>query len=83
MPLLVLFVALAVVLGLVTTRRTVTATTAAATVLVLLSFIWTVLDGRGDDPAWLIALALAVGAAAVGLADRLAVTRSRAAAGRR
>ncbi len=83
MPLLVLLLALAVVLGLVTTRRTATATTTAAAVLVLLAFIWAVLDGRGNDPAWLIPLAIAVGAAAIWLADRLAVVRSHAAAGRR
>ncbi len=83
MPLLVLLLALAVALGLVTTRRTATATTTAAAVLVLLAFLWAVLDGKGDDSAWLIALALAVGAAAIGLADRLAAVRSRAAAGRR
>ncbi len=83
MPLLVLLLVLAVVLGLFTTRRTATATTTAAAVLVLLAFIWAVLDGKGDDPAWLIAVALAVSAGAIWLADRLADVRSRAAAGRR
>jgi hypothetical protein len=73
MPLLVLLFALGVVLGLTASRRNAVSITAAVALLVLGGFVWAVIDGKGDDAPWLIAVAAAGGVIAVALSDRLAV----------
>lgn len=75
MPLLILVIVAAVVLGMTTSRRIARAVTAVASAMALLAFVWAVLDGKGDDPAWLLVLPVVVGAGAVWLADRLASGR--------
>lgn len=77
MPLLVLLLVVAVVLGLTTSRRTAVLATAALAALCFAAFLRAVVDGQGEDPAWLLALPVALGAAAVWLTARLADSRAR------
>ena len=76
MPLLALVLVVAVVLGLTTTRRVAVIGTAAATAAAYVAFTWAVVDGRGDDPVWLLALPALAGASGLWITQRLAGNRA-------
>ena len=71
MPLLIGALLIAAVLGLFTTRRVALAGTSLACGIVLVAFVWAVVDGKGDDPWWLVLIAVAGCALAMGLAGAL------------
>lgn len=71
MPVLIAAVVVAAVLGLFAPRRVALAGTSLACAVVLVAFVWAVVDGKGDDPWWLVLVALAGCALALGLAAAL------------
>lgn len=80
MPLVILTTALGYILG----RKAPTpglayALTACATAASTFIVIWAVADGKGDDPAWLIAVAASFGGIALAL-TRLGLSHRRVAA---
>jgi peptidoglycan/LPS O-acetylase OafA/YrhL len=77
MPILLLTLILAVVLALTTRRPIALGVTAAASVISMVTFVWAVADDKGDDPWWLILVAGAVCALALGLCAALSGARAR------
>ena len=83
MPVLIAIIVLSAVAGFVLPRATVAYLFAGAlAVLANVVFIWAIADGKGDDPAWLLALSLAGGAIAIG-AVRVTVGIRRSVSARR
>jgi hypothetical protein len=78
MPILIAALLLATILGLFAPRRVALAGTAAACAVVLFTFTWALADGRGDDPWWLLLVALACCSLALGLAAKLPAVRRHA-----
>ena len=79
MPIAIATLVLSVVLGLFAPRRIALTVTALAAGLTTLAFVWTVADGKGNDPWWLIPIGLicsgiAVASCLVLLARRDSVT---------
>jgi hypothetical protein len=72
MPLLIVTILVAVVLGAFASRRVALVGTGFVGLLSVAAFVWAVADGRGDDPAWLVAVAGVVTVASVALANGLA-----------
>lgn len=58
MPLIVLTLLVAVVAGLWLPRRAAFAVTGALCAATLVTFVWSVADRTGDDPWWLVLVAL-------------------------
>ncbi len=56
-------------------RRVALAITGVASALTLFAFTWTVADGQGDDPVWVIGVAVVGCGIAVALADALSRRR--------
>jgi len=77
MPLVIVTLVVAAVSGLLAPRRVALAVTAVAVALTLFAFVWTVTDGVGNDPAWIILVAVVGGGAALALADALSRVRAR------
>ena len=77
MPLVIVTLVVAAVSGLLAPRRVALAVTAVAVALTLFVFVWTVTDGVGNDPAWIILVAVVGGGAALALADALSRVRAR------
>jgi hypothetical protein len=77
MPLIIITLALAVVLGLLAPRRVALAVTAAAAALTLSAHIWATVDGKGNDPWWTALLGAASAAVAIALCERVSAGRSR------
>jgi hypothetical protein len=71
MPVLILGLVIAAVLGLFASRRVALVGTTVVCAVVLLVFVWAVADGKGDDPWWLVLVALAGCALALSLAAAL------------
>lgn len=65
MPLIVLTLLVAVVAGVWLPRRAAFAVTGALGAVTLVVFVWSVTDGRGDDPWWLVLVALAAAGSAL------------------
>ena len=76
MPLLIVLLLIAAASGLLLQRRTALIVTAISSILVIGSFTWTVADGQGSDPAWLLPMALVVCVVALALTAGLARARS-------
>jgi hypothetical protein len=68
MPILVAIIVVSFVTGLL--AKPVTARSVAVVLALLANavFVWAIADGKGDDPAWIIALSVVGGALAVGAA---------------
>jgi uncharacterized membrane protein HdeD (DUF308 family) len=75
MPILIAALVVAVLLGLFAQRRTAMIGTAIACAGVLFTFTWAVADGRGNDPWWIMLIALAGCALALVLAATLPMAR--------
>ena len=71
MPLIIITLLIAAFAGAFAPRRAALTITVVAAVLTVLSFVWAVADGKGNDPVWLIGVAFVGGVAAVGVADAL------------
>ncbi|HYN55615.1 MAG TPA: hypothetical protein VES03_00310, partial [Motilibacterales bacterium] len=69
MPLIIITLIIAVVSGLFAPRRTALIITAVAAVLTLASFIWSLVDGQGNDPVWLLGVAVLGCGAAMAVAE--------------
>lgn len=80
MPLIIITLALAVVLGLLAPRRIALAVTAAAAAVTLFALIWATVDGNGNDPWWTALVGAASAAFAIALCERVSAGRSRRAA---
>ncbi len=80
MPLIIITLALAVVLGLLAPRRIALTITAAAAAITLFAHIWATVDGMGNDPWWTVLVGAAAAALAIALCERLSAGRSRRAA---
>lgn len=76
MPVAVVTLVLAVVLGLYAPRRTALIVTIIAAVLTVAAFAWAVADGNGNDPWWLIAVGVACGATAIWACNAVSSRRS-------
>jgi len=75
MPVFIGFLVVSLLAGLLAPRTIAYGITAAAGAFTVFVFVWAVADGKGDDPVWLIALAL--GAVAIGFAVVEAAARGR------
>jgi hypothetical protein len=71
MPLIIGTFVLAVVLGLIAPRRVALGATAVAAVGTLVAFTWSVADGIGSDPWWLLVIAAGGGAVSLAVANAL------------
>lgn len=80
MPLIIVTLLIAVVAGLFAPRRLALILTGVAAAATLFSFIWSFTDGQGNDPAWLIVVALVGCGIALAVADALSRRRQRAVA---
>jgi len=76
MPLLIALLLIAAASGLLLQRRAALTVTAVASILVIGAFAWTVADGEGNDPAWLLLVAIAVCAGALALTTGISRARS-------
>jgi hypothetical protein len=81
MPLLIVLLVIAAASGLLLQRRTAWIVTSISSVLVIGSFTWTIADGEGSDPPWLLPMALVVCVVALALTAGLARARSAQANG--
>jgi hypothetical protein len=79
MPLIVVTLLGAVLTGLWLPRRAAFAATAALSVVTLVAFVWAVSDGKGNDPWWLVLLAVAACGFAVGVVAFLSRRRLQSA----
>jgi uncharacterized membrane protein YfcA len=79
-PLIIITLALAVVLGLLAPRRIALAITAVAAAVTLFAHIWATVDGKGNDPWWTALVGAASAAIAIALCERVSAGRSRRAA---
>lgn len=77
MPLIIVTLAIAVLLGLYAPRRIALAVTTAAAAITLFAHVWATADGTGDDPWWIILVGAASAAAAIVLCERVSAARSR------
>ncbi len=77
MPLIIATLVLAVGLGLWAPRRVALGVTAAAAAFTVFAFVWAVTDGKGDDPWWIILLAVASGTLALAVASALPRVRTQ------
>jgi hypothetical protein len=75
MPVLIVALIVAAVLGLFASRRVALVGTTVACSVVLVVCVWAVADGKGDDPWWLVLVALAGCALALSLAAALPQAR--------
>ena len=75
MPILIAALVIAAILGLFASRRVALAGTTVACAVVMVTFVWAVADGKGDDPWWLVLVALAGCALALTLAAALPQAR--------
>jgi hypothetical protein len=80
MPLIIITLALAVVLGLLAPRPIALAVTAVAAAMTLFAHIWATVDGKGNDPWWTALVGAASAAIAIALCERVSAGRSRRAA---
>jgi hypothetical protein len=76
MPLIVVTLVVAVLTGLWLPRRAALAATAALCVVTLVAFVWAVSDGKGNDPWWLVVVAVAACGFALGVVESLSRRRS-------
>ena len=77
MPLIIITLTLAVILGLLAPRRIALAVTSTAAAVTLFAFIWAAVDGKGQDPWWITLVGAVSAAGAVGLCERVSAGRSR------
>jgi peptidoglycan/LPS O-acetylase OafA/YrhL len=77
MPLIVVTLVGAVLAGLWLPRRTALAATAALCVITMVAFVWAVSDGKGNDPWWLVLVAVAACGLALGVVAFLSRRRLR------
>jgi hypothetical protein len=75
MPILVVTLVLAVLAGLFAPPRVALAVTGAGALFTVFTFVWAVADGKGDDPWWLVPIA--IGAAILEILICLGLTRRR------
>ena len=75
MPVLIAALVIAAVLGLFASRRVALAGTTVVCAVVIIAFVRAVVDGKGDDPWWLVLVALAGCALALTLAAALPQAR--------
>lgn len=75
MPVLIVALVIAAVLGLFASRRVALVGTTVVCAVVLVVFVWAVADGKGDDPWWLVFVAIAGCALALSLAAGLPQAR--------
>lgn len=68
MPVLVAIVVISFVVGLVASPPTARSVAVALAIVANAIFVWAIADGKGDDPAWLIAISLVGGVLAVAAA---------------
>jgi hypothetical protein len=66
MPLIVVTLVVAVLTALWLPRRAALAATAALCVITLVAFVWAVSDDKGNDPWWLVLVAVAACGFALG-----------------
>lgn len=81
MPLIIITLTLAVVLGRLAPRRIALTVTAAAATVTLFAHIWATVDGKGQDPWWTVLVGAASAAVAIALCHRVSARRSRRAVG--
>jgi hypothetical protein len=81
MPLTILTLLIAVIAGMFAPRRAALTITCVAGALTIVSFAWAVADGLGDDPIWLLGVALLGCGGALGVANALSHWRQRGASG--
>jgi len=77
MPIIYFTMLLGAVLGYTVERRVALTITAIVGVLAVGSFVWAVADDNGDDPAWIIAVAVAGVAVAIAIAALTSWLRAR------
>jgi len=75
MPILIAALVIAAILGLFASRRVALAGTTVVCAVVMVAFVWAVVDGKGDDPWWLVLVAVAGCALALTLAAALPQAR--------
>ena len=83
MPLDIFTILLGAVLGYTVRRDVAYAITGAVGAIAIASTVWAVTDGHGNDPAWLIAVAVAATAVALVLASVTASRRAQPASPRK
>jgi ABC-type Fe3+-siderophore transport system permease subunit len=76
-PVLIVCLVLAVLLGMFAPRGIALALTAVAAAATVFVFVWAVADGKGDDPWWLILVGVAVGAVSIAICALLSAGRVR------
>jgi len=81
MPLIIITLTLAVVLGRLAPRRIALTVTAVAATVTLFAHIWATVDGKGQDPWWTALVGAASAAVAIALCERVSARRSRRAVG--
>lgn len=81
MPLIIITLTLAVVLGRLAPRRIALTVTAAAATVTIFTHIWATIDGKGEDPWWTALAGAASAALAIALCERMSAKRSRRAVG--
>jgi hypothetical protein len=77
MPVIIVTLVIAVLLGLFAPRRIALAVTGAAAAFTVFAFVWAVADGKGDDPWWEIVVGVAGAALAVAICWLLSGRRGR------
>jgi hypothetical protein len=75
MPLIIVTLIIAALAGTFAPRRAALAITGVASALTLFAFTWTVADGQGDDPVWVIGVAVVGCGIAMAFADVLSRRR--------
>jgi hypothetical protein len=81
MPLIIITLIIAVMAGMFAPRRAALIITAVAAALTLVSFVWSLVDGQGNDPVWLLGVAVLGCGAAMAVADALSRRRLQQRAG--
>lgn len=78
MPMLIAIIVISGVAGLVARPAIAYGVSGALALLGIVAFVWAVADGKGDDPGWLVAVAIAGGLLAIAACwGAQAVRRSR------
>jgi hypothetical protein len=77
MPILVAIVVISFVAGLVANRATARLLAVALAVVANGVFVWSIADGKGDDPAWILLLSIAAGTMSVAAAHVAGTLRVR------
>ena len=77
MPLIVITLVVAVLTGIWLPRRAALAVTATLCLVTLTAFVWAVSDGRGNDPWWLVIVAVVACGFALGVVAILSRRRLR------